>query len=208
MVFLISWNIISPSNPRAPSPFHRCFYGHIMLGFPSTQRFDSACILKECRHLKGYILLYHYHLIHSHTLVDSRGDCPLWCPNVRKNTLCVPNRILQLVYLNTVHFNTVLLLCSALILTRVVLSQIMHCCFALTGSDNGFFQPPLLLLLLLFSMANCKQYVDDYHKYFTAIFCHCWVHLTCIRMFHSQVLYCIVCLILCVVFPFVPHCWL
>ncbi len=64
------------------------------------------------------------------------------------NYLCVPNRILWLVYINTVHFNAVHLLCSALFSTNVVLFQITHCHFALTGSDV-FLQPPLLPLPFL-----------------------------------------------------------
>ncbi len=100
--------------------------------------------------------------------------------------LCVPNCILRLVNLNTVHFNAVHLLCSTLISTRLVLSQITHCRSALLGSDNRFSQPSLLLYYC-FLMANCKQQVGDYYNYLTAVFCNDLVHLTCIRMFHNKV---------------------
>ncbi len=71
--------------------------------------------------------------------------------------LCVPNCILPFVYLNTVHLNAVHLLCSALISTRVVLSQITRCRFALTRSDNGILFYRLFFFFFYYFFNANKQ---------------------------------------------------
>lgn len=47
---------------------------------------------------------------------------------------CAPNCIHLLV-----HFNAACLLCGAFISTWVVLVQIVHCCYARSGSGSGVF---------------------------------------------------------------------
>ncbi len=78
---------------------------------------------------------------------------------------------------STLQRSTLTVWCSYL--KGVVLSRILHCHCALTGTNNVFLIGSSSSTTS-FLTANCKQIVSNYHQYLTAIFTHYLVHSSCI----------------------------